>query len=34
LDLHSSDVIESGEDIDFWVDQLSGRVIPDDAELV
>jgi hypothetical protein len=31
---HSIDVIGSGENINFWADQLPGPVLPDDAELV
>jgi hypothetical protein len=33
-DTHSIGVIGSSEGINFWADQLPGRVIPDDAELV
>jgi hypothetical protein len=34
MDMHSIGVIGSGEGIDFWADQLPGRVVSDDVELV
>jgi hypothetical protein len=33
-DTHSIRIVGSGEGIDFWADQLPGRVVPDDTELV